>query len=267
MLDFNFTNLLNVERIVFGKKPDKFQELPVVRRIQSLLESHDLKFAQLLSVVPREWGWTLASISDGKSLLASINTDVLDWFAQTFDVNRAWLEEASDQIHESFSGYKHLDIFFNELSDAGWVEPALRMTILAEDYNSKHESLCRYAIVFSLPAIELELTDKTIYRHRLFESVWDFHHPPCLMDTKAVARWFSMRHNHLGTIPIIPVNNRSFQDIADGRRLLSTAWTTGIGSLDRFEDRILFKTESSRAKKTRGLEEIVTYLNSVVSNY
>ena len=266
MLDINIKNRFSIERIFdFANKTCRTSKpIPVVGRINELLNSHGLKHSQLLNVVPREWNWTLANVADDNRLLSSVDNDVLNWFATTFNVTRAWLEEASDEVHEFIWGYKNLLRFFREIADLGWNSPQLCMAILAENYNTKYPALHRYAIVFSLPAINLESIDKTIYKHRLFEHVWNYHHPPCVRDTKAVARWFAMRQTSIRPIPIIPVKSPDFQSIADGKKLLPKIWTENIGGFDRFEDRVLYESESACAKEAKFLDGIVEYLDSVL---
>lgn len=267
MLDFNFDKLFNIERVFdFANKSSRAPKpVPVVRRINALLDSHGLQPSQLLRIVPSEWNWTLANVADDNRLLSSINGDVLIWFATTFDVNLAWLEGASDQVHEFISGYKNLPRFFREISDLGWTDPGLCMTILAEDYSTKYPFLHRYAIVLSLPAINLESTDETVYKHRLFDHVWNYCHPPCVRDTKAVARWFTKRQGSIRPVPIVPVNKCNFEAVTEGEHLLPTVWTNHIGGFDRFEDRVLYDSESVCAKETHNLNGIVAYLDSVLA--
>lgn len=266
MLDININNRFNIGRIFdFARKNQSSKSVPVVKRINALLESHDLKRPQLLGLVPKDWEWTLANIMDDDRLLSSISNEVLDWFASTFDINRAWLEGASDQIHNYIWGYKNLPEFFREISELGWTGPELRMAILAEHYCTKYPFLHRYAIVFSLPAIEIESTDRTIYKHRLFETVWDYHYPPCVKDTKAVARWFTKRDTCIRPIPIIPVKSKLFQSITESRTLITHVWTDHIGGFDRFEDRVLYDFESCCAKETESMDGIVEYLESATS--
>jgi hypothetical protein len=268
MLDINMTNNINFRHFLnLGRKRRQNPHAtPVVRRINALLDSHGLKLSQLLKFVPSDWNWTLANIADDNRFLSSINTDVLFWFSETFELNRAWLEEASDQIHRYIWGYKYLPKFFRALSELGWTGHDLRMSILAEDYCTIYPSLQRYAIVFSLPTIEIESTKQTIYKHRLFETVWNYNHPPCVRDTKAVARWFATRQDFICTIPIIPVKNREFRGIMEGSTLLPTVWTDQIGGFDRFEDRVLYQSESVHGKETEYLDEITQYLESALQS-
>lgn len=105
--------------------------------------------------------------------------------------------------------------------------------------------------------------DETLFKHRLFEPVWDYSHPPCELDSKAIARWFTMRQKHKRPIPIIPVKSKHFEDLAEAKTLIPTIWPDRIGSFDRFEDRVFYEYERVCAKETECLDSVIKHLDLV----
>ena len=255
-----FENLVSLSLNFFGDKDSNHQELPVIGRINCLLNSHELELPQLLEIVPQAWGWSLDTVLAPENLLAELGHDQLIWFSEKFGVETAWLNEGSNHAHSPIFGYKNLDRFFETLCELGWAIPDLRLSILGEDYDANYGFLERYLLVLSVPAFHVESIDQTIYRHRIFDSMMNYHHMPCRLDTKAICRWHVENLGQIPAIPIIPVGTSEIQNIADGQQLISEVWTEQIGGFDRFEDRVLALDESVCAKETDELDEIRSYM-------
>ena len=234
----------------------------VVSKIHSLLNAHKVTHPFLLQRVPSSWGWNLATLASEDRLLEAINPEVLKWFSSTFDLDREWLIGTTDRIQASIGGYKNLPRFFEDLFRLGWNSQNLKMTILAENYDQTARSLHRYAVVFSIPILEDETTDLSFYKHRLYSTVWDYHHDRCRFETKVVARWFAMSGKHIGAIPIIPVEPMVFGQAARGKTFIGNVWHSH-GAFDRFEDRVLSNDESVCAIETDELPWIIEELSKL----
>lgn len=257
-----FENFVNVESFnlnIFGCRAPNNPELPVVRRIECLLNSHELKLPQLLEIIPQAWDWSLDTVLAPEKLLAALGNDQLVWFAEEFEVELAWLNEGSNRAHSPISGYKNLDQFFETLCELGWASPDLRLSILGEDYDANYGFLGRYLLVLSVPAFYVESIDQTIYRHRIFDSMMNYDHMPCRLDTKAICRWHIDSHG-IRAIPIIPVGTDQVEGVAAGETLISSVWTEQIGGFDRFEDQVLAEDESVCAKEVDELDAVFDHL-------
>jgi hypothetical protein len=110
----------------------------------------------------------------------------------------------SERASFPFSGYKQLPRLTDLLPPCGWATPDLRMTILAKDYSSERMPSDRYVIVFSMPITVGDGNRPAVYKHKLFEAEWNRNEWPCRLDTKAVARSFSMHLHRSAAFPSSP---------------------------------------------------------------
>lgn len=213
----------------------------VIQRLRYLRDAHQLTSAQLLRLVPPEWGWTLGTIDDDAKLMNSLGPDQFTWFSNTFHVNRNWLEgsllEDDRYATRTLWGYKSLEELGRELSSLGWLNDKLKMSILAVDYQRGDRPLGRYSIVFSHP---IGLGDqKDVYAHATFEREWTWHHQPCWLDTVTVAMWYGLLFDHVKAIPIRPVRREEFEALMEGERHPGEFFSLQVGGYDRLDDRVL----------------------------
>lgn len=252
--------LLNfaVDRIL-SKFRGKSIEDVVAERLQMLLDSHDIKGIQFLDMVPSSWGLKASAVMNLPELAQSLDGERIGWLCNAFNVKKDWLmgvEDASCSM--PLHGYKNLSSLGRSLAERGWLNSRLKMTILSKDYEKGSHRLGRYLIVFSTPATS---DRRSHYKHSLFEAAWDSYHPPCMWDTKAVARWFSMHLHNLGYIPIVPITGKEFEQLSEGRLLPARFVPAGPGGFDRFEDRVLLSSESVLAREPdRVVIEVMEHL-------
>lgn len=244
-------------QFISNKSPSLLQT--IAKRFDQLLESHHLNGAELLNLVPTEWGWNLSTVENSTQISKAMQAEYFSWFASTFQVNESWLKGSEEQAVKPFGGYKHLETLGMTLREQGWVNAELKMTILAEEYTGQNEPLGRYLIAFSKPIAELD-REKTIYKHVLFEHVWRWDHLPCRFETKATARWYSMILMQLGSIPIVPVNRKDFEQLIKLKILLGKFVTLESGGYDHFEERVMKPTESQIAIETEEIEAVIHHL-------
>ena len=213
----------------------------VVTRFQQLLDGHGLNRAQLLQVVPAEWDWSVADLSDEHALLRALTSERMAWLATAFGVRLEWLGGQGDCIYNWPLGYKQPQMFAAALAEKGWLGDDLRMTILAADYRTRTNGpLGLFTIPFSFPLAELDDGDLTIYRHLTFDTGrMDWSHPPCRYDATALARWFHCHANKHGWIPIVPAQHNDVLMIAEGTAFPGPRIPWSIGGYDNFEDRVL----------------------------
>lgn len=212
----------------------------VVDRFHELLAGHKLNEAQLLKLIPDDWGWTLRSLSNEQELLAVLASDKLEALAKLFGVNTNWLEGSSERIYDWLHGYKRVDWFTEQLTARGWCDDELMMTILASDYKTGSEgSLNQFTMVFSHPIAEWDQGETTIYRHECFDAgplPWD--HQPARVNAFDMAYWFHHTANRHGWIPIVPSKYKIIKAIAEGEMFPGMVICRGRGGYDFFEDRL-----------------------------
>lgn len=246
-----------ISRRIENMKPSMLKT--VAKRFDQLLESNHLNGAELLSLVPSEWGWNMSTVEDPVQLSKALKAEYISWFANTFQVNESWLNGSEEQAVTPFWGYKHPEILGTALREEDWLNDKLKMTILAEEYAGQDAPLGRYVIVFSKPIAELG-KEKTIYKHVFFETVWQWGHLPCRFETKAIARWYSMVLKQFGTIPIVPVKRQEFEQLIKLKILPGKFVTLESSGYDHFEDRVLKPAESQQAIEVEEIDAVIEYL-------
>ncbi|GAA4435831.1 hypothetical protein [Bremerella cremea] len=233
------------------------------RRLQQLLEWHDLTGPQLLYLIKPEWKWTASDVSDPDRLASLCQSEHLEWFADTFGVNRAWLDGTSDTISQTLSAYKWLDEFVRQMREGGWLHPSLRMTILTCDYRGAKEPLGDYAIVFSRLIEPDHPEAPVVYRYVLVEGfAWRWSHYPARRDTKTIARWFSRVFHSCDEIPVVSIGSKDLKEVVDLK--VSPGKFLGDDACrdEFFEDRVLLERESVVAIPSPETEGIIDYLRS-----
>lgn len=276
-------SISNTFNIVFnrGRKLPPETQL-ALDRFQQLLDGHQLNRHQLLKMVPYEWKWTLATLSDETQLIAALGPETLTWFSKTFGVREEWLAgdlattqlepgmRREPRIYDWPMGYKQPQAFVSRLSEMGWLNDKLRMTILAADYRTdSNGSLGKFIIVFSFPLAEWNNGETVIYRHLVFETLMKWEHLPCRFDAKALALWFHRTIRRYGPVPIVPATYDQVASISAGSAFPGPLIPWGFGGFDRLEDRVLRfgkpgdgEGESLIAKETDELESVVNYAHS-----
>lgn len=141
--------------------------------------------------------------------------------------------------YDGMYGYKELNAFVAQLKGGGWITGGFRMTILTAGYMpGDRRSLDRFVVVFSQPIRKFDSGKHTVYRHVVFENVMRWDHPDCVLDTKALAKWFRTRADPHAWIPIVPVPRNAIDALGCGRAFPGIYIPWGFGGYDQFQDRI-----------------------------
>lgn len=131
------------------------------------------------------------------------------------------------------------------------------MTVLSSGYRSgSNGSLGTFTILFSVPLVEWDHGEVTVYRHLNFDgSLMDWAHPPCRFDALVLALWFHRHAKRGATIPICPCQRVT--EIANGRAFPGPQIPFGYGNLDRLEDRVI----AEYGHAVNGLGEVHAYFD------
>ncbi|UUO05321.1 hypothetical protein M4951_18305 [Blastopirellula sp. J2-11] len=240
-------------------KPKTASEI-VFERIQHLYEAHRLSGISLLQHVPSHWNWTVETVGSPERLAAALHTEQLEWIAETFRINRGWLDGSDETILSPMHGYKYLALLKRTLEEQGWLDGALEVSILAANYQGGYGGLGWYAIVFSHPVARPHGDVPQIYQSALLETQWNWGHWPSERDTLAIARWYSMEINRYAQIPIVPICDKDFEDIVELRKHPGCFLPVGPGGYECLEDRVLKSSESTRAVQPECVDSILSYL-------
>lgn len=266
LLDFSpFKNL----KVLFSRSRPELPDdaLRFIERFDALMRGFRLRRPDILRIVPQEWGWTLGTLTEPRSLLNAMTAKRIDWLAQTFGVERSWLEGHSNIAVMPLDGYKHPSRCIDDLVKRGWCTDRLRMTVLAADYAGNNGPLGRYVIVFSYPWLVWDDGERPIYRHAVFESVMNWYHLPCVLDTLALARWFTTTSRGFDAIPIVPATEEAVARIGQGSELPGAHFTDHIGGYDRLEDRVLGESESAVACPSPILPAALEYADQMLGEH
>ncbi len=232
----------------------------IEQRLQDLLAAHRLSPGQMLSLADDQpWDWSVGLWNDFPKLREQLTTAQLDWLADTFHVERAWLEGRESRASMPFWGYKDLPTLINSLRDERWLTSALRMTILSVDYPENDGPLGQFHIVFSFPIRE---DDDPIYKHALFETSWDWAHHPCRMDAKAITRLLATTFGRHRRVPIVRIRRQDFEGVSKGEILPAQFVPANDVGFDCLENRVLLEHESTLATELYETEAVIAHLNS-----
>ena len=259
--------LVGVSTLVYNLRLRRLspKEKEFVARFRKLVEASRLNDLQFLDVLPREWNWNLEAISDPKKIISNVTPKHLEWLSRTFGIPMGWLlcEDEAPSCEFVFA-YKKPEHVRTELGSMGWLTDDLKMTVLAEDYGRGNEPLGRFILVFSHPLNPGE-EHQSVWLHARLGTTLVGRHGQARYDAKAIARWYSMDHHHLGRIPIVNVDHLSFEAIEAGKLLIGRFIPRyPVGNFDYFEDRVLKpkingKGESCVAIESDELDDVLDY--------
>lgn len=265
-----FGSLLSWDRSETAHLPPDCQSM--VRRFGEVVQAHAGSRAGFLRALPREWGWSLDTLTNPTALMQALTADRIDWFAYTFRLNRDWLNGSmvggyGDKTHAlmTLAGYKNLQAIGQQLANLGWLDDNLRIIMLTEPHKRFDEFNGDFALLFSHPINPDD--DDPVFAHALSHegSIWREY--PCQRDALAIARWFSAPPHCHRTIPIVPITEREMQQLVDGQLLPGQFFTRQHGGFERLENYVLRPPappvgESAIGKAVPYLDDVLKYLNA-----
>lgn len=227
----------------------------VASRFLQLFHEHGLATAQIPRLFPR---LRLEDLQSGETLLAALDHPLLEDVAKYFGVRIEWLECVDDTIYDYWESYKHPGNLFEDLAALPPQNLYYPIRILAND---KHLDRLRdtpqYLVLVMAERIG-ELGDLTIERFRIYDNRWDWHHPPCRIQLKAVAR---LLHQALHIpIPIYQISLDTLEAISERRQIPRQFLYTGFCPSPCLEDFGLSEQESGVATDTAELPMVFEFI-------
>jgi hypothetical protein len=152
---------------------------PAVDRFKLLAKSHGLTLAQVSGLLPRELAIRLSQFKDDAAIAETLTPDFLAWAAESFGVQRAWLEGGTDEVYGTIrSGYKWPDKFVLWLQSQGWLTEETQMHVFtAERKLATAHKPSPMAIAFARPLPVFPDSDARQFLPT--GDFWDWGHPPC----------------------------------------------------------------------------------------
>lgn len=229
----------------------------VVQRFLQLFLDHGIAISQIPRLVPQ---LSLEKLRSIDSLLPALTPDVLESVAVLFGIRVSWLENVDEDIYETLTCYKQPEVFFKDLTtitlpDNGF---AVRALFITKTLNSRKDQAQPLALVL-VDKIK-DIGNEEIFRYRIYGDTWDWSHPPCRIQLKAMARiifQFTQK-----PVPLHQVKPEELQAIIDGKCVPHSALQGCLLTNPSLEDFALSSQESAQSKEADELPEVIDYIRN-----
>lgn len=184
----------------------------VANRFISIFEMHGVQASE----IPEIEGFQNISLYDLNStdrLLQKLTPDFLKMTAEFFGVRIEWLRSGEPDLYQHKHWYKNLNQFFEDLKDIDFDKVYGPFEIITIHDQFDVHSNEHQPFILILKKHMAEIDDKDIFKFYV-ESEWDWHHPPCRLQAKAIAtKYYQLTHR---MIPIYKVDKDTFKRISHG---------------------------------------------------
>lgn len=184
----------------------------VANRFISIFKMHGIQASE----IPEIEGFQNISLYDLNStdrLLQKLTPDFLKTTAEFFGVRIEWLRSGEPDLYQQKHWYKNLTQFFEDLKDIDFdkVYDPLEIITIHDQFDIHSNEYQPFILVLKKHIAEID--DRAIFKFYV-ESEWDWHHPPCRLQAKAIAtKYYQLTHR---MIPIYKVDKDTFQRISHG---------------------------------------------------
>lgn len=182
-------------------------------RFKQLFNLHGVEVAEIPEIKGFE-SITLYDLNSNDRLLQKLTPEFLHKTADTFGVRVEWLRSGDPVLYQHRHWYKGgLPNFFDDLKEVDFDEtfdPFFVVTT-AEKFDVNSPDYQPFILV--LRKHLAEIVDKDLYKY-YFDSVWDWHHPPCRLQAKGLATKYYELTGRL--ITIYQTNQEIFHKIQEG---------------------------------------------------
>ena len=187
---------------------------------------------------------------------------ILDETAKLFGIQVAWLEDTTDRIYNTWTCYKQPGELFELLTRLNQKLPSFPVRALvstkALDFRSDSEQPLVLVIVEQLA--EAEDVDEIwdIERYHIFGDCWDWSHPPCRIQLKAMVRVIDKIIGQ--PVPLFLVKPKELAAVREGRVVPRQFVNRGLITNPSLEDYACSAAESAQAKETEELRDVQKYI-------
>ncbi len=242
-----------LDRIVGKNEPNSVSLIP--SRFFQVFREHGVEASQIPRLIPQ---LRLDDLRSEQALLAVLDHDILEQTAKLFGVRIEWLEGVDDVIYGYHSCYKQPEIFFETLASLRWENSHAPVRAIVSDIKLDYKSGRTQPIALVYLDKIAQIGGEVIYRYRVESGEWNWNHPPCRIQLKAVAR---LAYKKLGiVIPIFVVERNVLAAICE-RKMIPAEHVDGCLCSDpSLEDFALTKQESSVAREVDEIPKVMEFI-------
>jgi len=247
-------NVIALWRRLFAQSKDD-PVAQVALRFLKLFQWHGVAITQIPRLIPQI---SLEKLKSTELLLPVLTTEVIEQAATLFGIRRAWLEGADSRMYNTFACYKQPRAFFEELASVA--VPANRFAVRALcakkalDYRQRGRQPLAIVLVERI----LDLDEQEITRYRICGDAWDWTHPPCRIELKAIARQVFLEQRC--PVPLHYVEPAMLEKVLEGTWVPHDTLKGCLLTEPSLEDYALSAAESVKAKETAELPEVLSYI-------
>lgn len=228
----------------------------VAQRFLQLFLDHGITAPQIPRLIPQV---TLEKLQTIESLLSALTPDVLNFTADFFGVRRSWLDGVDDQIYELRFCYKQPHVFFELFSSLTLPTDRFAVRALSTKETLNFTKSIRQPLALVLVEKIKELDGAELYRYYIYGDAWDWSHPPCRIQLKAMARLVSEVCRR--PIPLHQINPTELQAIVRGKRVPHEFLQGCLLTNPSLEDFSLSKEESVKSRESNELPAVLEYIS------
>jgi len=236
---------------ISGKSNTNSVNVVAQRFLQAFLD-HGVQAAQIPRLLPTI---KLDDLKSDEALLSALTPELLDHAAHMFGIRSQWLEGVDDEIYEYKACYKQPELFFELFTevqnrvDNDFSYFPLRILVCTEklDGDDDREQLLVPIVVEKIA----ELGEEWIYRYHIFNDGFDWSHPPCRIQLKAMVK---LIYAELNTpVPLFVISLAELQSILERRKVPNIVVNRPLVTNPSLED---FTVSRSEARVEEVLEDL-----------
>lgn len=183
------------------------------RRFKQLFNLHGIEESEIPEIKGFE-DISLYDLNSNDRLLQKLTPDYLHKTADLFGVRIEWLRSGEPTLYQHRNWYKSaLPNFFEDLKEIDFESIYAPFFIVTTTPKLDVNSPEYQPFILVLRKHLSELGDKDLFKY-YFESVWDWHHPPCRLQAKGIATQYYKLTGRL--IDIYQANKETFHKIKEG---------------------------------------------------
>jgi hypothetical protein len=229
----------------------------VARRFLNLFRDHGIAETQIQQFLPQI---TLEKLRTQETLIGALTKDVLDNAAKLFEIRGEWLDGVDDRIYEYRSCYKAPQRFFKDLANCNLDTDSFPVRALYDGKPLDGGADRRQPLVLLLVEKLRDLGDEEICRYIVYHDSWNWRHPPCRIQLKAMVRIMDRILHKV--VPLYAVKPEILEQVLQGKRIPSHCLSGPLITDPSLEDYALSTAESRVAKECEELPAVLEYIKS-----
>jgi hypothetical protein len=244
-----------IQRLLSG--PDANPAAEVARRFLKLFNDHGVAETQIQQFLPQI---ALDKLHTQEALVGALTNDLLNQAAELFKIRREWLDGVDDRIYEYRSCYKDPQRFFEELAS---VKEEYDFFPVRALYTGRQlDGLDDREQPLALLLVEKlrEIGEEEICRYIIFYDSWDWPHPPCRIQLKAITRVMDRVLHKV--VPMYAVEPAILEEVREGKRIPRHCLRGSLLTEPSLKDYALSPEESRVDKECEELPAVLEYIKT-----